>query len=149
MEQKLNDQELVRREKIEKLKELGVDPWGTKFLRTDTSATCKEKAQGKTNEELESNPINVTVAGRIMSLRKMGKASFLNIQDKDGRLQGYISIDSVGEKSYEVFKICDIGDIVGLHGRLMLTRTGEITLRVDEFTFYQNHSKFCQKNSTV
>lgn len=135
MEQKLNDQELVRREKIEKLKQLGVDPWGTKFVRTDTSATCKEKAQGKTNEELENNPINVTVAGRIMSLRKMGKASFLNIQDKDGRLQGYISIDSVGEKSYEVFKICDIGDIVGLHGRLMLTRTGEITLRVDEFTF--------------
>ena len=135
MEEKLNDQELIRREKLEKLKQLGIDPWGSRFERTDTSETCKQKASGKTNEELEANPILVTVAGRIMSLRKMGKASFLNIQDKFGRLQGYISIDTVGAESYEVFKICDIGDIVGLHGRLMLTRTGEITLRVDKFTF--------------
>lgn len=135
MEEKLNDQELVRREKLKKLEELGIDPWGERFDRTDTSKTCREKAEGKTNEELEANPVYVKVAGRLMSLRKMGKASFLNIQDKFGRLQGYISIDSVGEKSYEVFKICDIGDIVGLYGRLMLTRTGEITIRVEEFTF--------------
>lgn len=135
MEEKLNDQELVRREKLKKLEELGIDPWGERFDRTDTSKTCREKAEGKTNEELEVNPVYVKVAGRLMSLRKMGKASFLNIQDKFGRLQGYISIDSVGEKSYEVFKICDIGDIVGLYGRLMLTRTGEITIRVEEFTF--------------
>ena len=79
MERKLTDQELVRREKLQKLQELGVNPWGEKYERTDTSATCRTKCEGKTNEELEANPIHVNVAGRVMFLRKMGKASFLNI----------------------------------------------------------------------
>jgi lysyl-tRNA synthetase class 2 len=135
MEEKLNDQEIVRREKLAKLEELGINPWGERFERTDTSKTCKEKVEGKTEEELENNHIEVIVAGRLMSIRKMGKASFLNIQDIDGRIQGYISIDTVGAESYEVFKMCDIGDIVGLNGRLMRTRTGEVTIRVDKFTF--------------
>ena len=135
MEEKLNDQEIVRREKLAKLEELGINPWGERFVRTDTSKTCKEKVEGKTEEELENSHIEVIVAGRLMSIRKMGKASFLNIQDIDGRIQGYISIDTVGAESYEVFKMCDIGDIVGLNGRLMRTRTGEVTIRVDKFTF--------------
>ena len=135
MEEKLNDQELARREKIKKLQELGVDPWGKKFDRTDSTKTAKEKALNKTNEELEANPIEVTLAGRIMFLRKMGKASFFNIQDKEGKIQAYISIDSVGEKDYTIFKACDIGDIVGFSGHLMLTRTGELTVKVTSFTF--------------
>ena len=135
MEEKLNDQELARREKIKKLQELGVDPWGKKFDRTDSTKTAKEKALNKTNEELEANPIEVTLAGRIMFLRKMGKASFFNIQDKEGKIQAYISIDSVGEKDYSIFKVCDIGDIVGFSGHLMLTRTGELTVKVTSFTF--------------
>ena len=135
MEEKLNDQELARREKIKKLQELGVDPWGKKFDRTDSTKTAKEKALNKTNEELEANPIEVTLAGRIMFLRKMGKASFFNIQDKEGKIQAYISIDSVGEKDYTIFKVCDIGDIVGFSGHLMLTRTGELTVKVTSFTF--------------
>lgn len=135
MERKLTDQELVRREKLQKLIELGVNPWGQKYDRTDSTKTCKEKCEGKTNEELESSPIHVNVAGRVMFLRKMGKASFLNIQDKEGKIQAYISIDSVGEESYNVFKLTDIGDIVGLEGHLMLTRTGEITIKVEKFTF--------------
>ncbi len=135
MEEKLNDQELARREKLKKLEELGVYPWGEKFVRTDTSETCKEKAKGLTNEILEQNPVNVIVAGRIMFLRKMGKASFFNIQDKFGKIQAYISIDSVGQQSYEIFKACDVGDIVGLDGNLMFTRTGELTLKVTKFTF--------------
>ena len=116
MEEKLNDQELARREKLEKLKELGVDPWGQRFVRTDNSSTCRNKVLNKTNEELEANQVYVTVAGRIMQMRKMGKASFLNIQDREGRMQGYISIDTVGLESYDIFKTCDIGDIVGLYG---------------------------------
>lgn len=135
MEEKLNDQELARREKIKKLQELGVDPWGKKFDRTDSTKTAKEKALNKTNEELEANPIEVTLAGRIMFLRKMGKASFFNIQDKEGKIQAYISIDSVGEKDYTIFKVCDVGDIVGFSGHLMLTRTGELTVKVTSFTF--------------
>ena len=135
MEEKLNDQELARREKIKKLQELGVDPWGKKFDRTDSTKTAKEKALNKTIEELEANPIEVTLAGRIMFLRKMGKASFFNIQDKEGKIQAYISIDSVGEKDYTIFKACDIGDIVGFSGHLMLTRTGELTDKVTSITF--------------
>jgi len=135
MEEKLNDQELVRRQKLDKLKELGVDPWGQRFVRTDSTQTCKDKIAGKTNEELEANPIRVTVAGRIMQLRKMGKASFLNILDKFGRIQGYISVDTVGAESYEIFKTNDLGDIIGISGRLMLTKTGEPTIRVDKYTF--------------
>ena len=135
MEERLTDQELARREKLKKLEELGINPWGEAFERTDTSATCREKANGKTNEELEANPIHVTVAGRIMFLRKMGKASFVNIQDKFGKIQIYISIDSVGEETYNIFKICDIGDIIGISGKLMLTRTGELTIKADNFKF--------------
>ena len=133
--EELNDQELVRREKLEKLKELGVDPYGSKFERTDTTKSCREKVLNKTNEELNENHIYVKVAGRVMSIRRMGKASFLNIQDKYGRIQAYMGIDVVGEHAYEVFKLTDIGDIVGLYGRLMFTRTGELTIRVEEYTF--------------
>ena len=135
MEERLTDQELARREKLKKLEELGINPWGEAFERTDTSATCREKANGKTNEELEANPIHVTVAGRIMFLRKMGKASFVSVQDKFGKIQIYISIDSVGEETYNIFKICDIGDIIGISGKLMLTRTGELTIKADNFKF--------------
>ena len=133
--EELNDQELVRREKLEKLKELGVDPYGSKFERTDTTKSCREKVLNTTNEELNENHIYVKVAGRAMSIRRMGKASFLNIQDKYGRIQAYMGIDVVGEHAYEVFKLTDIGDIVGLYGRLMFTRTGELTIRVEEYTF--------------
>ncbi len=135
MEEKLNDQELARREKLKKLKELGVDPFGKRFDRTDSTLTAKEKVKDKTNDELEQNEVNVKLAGRIMFLRKMGKASFFNIQDKEGKIQAYISIDTVGAESYNIFKICDVGDIVGISGRLMLTRTGELTVRVSEFKF--------------
>lgn len=135
MEIKLTDQEKARRDKLAKLQEMGVNPWGQAYERTDTSATCREKAEGKTNEELEANHIYVNVAGRIMFLRKMGKASFLNIQDKFGKIQIYISLDTVGEESYNIFKVCDIGDIIGIYGRLMLTKTGELTIRAEKFTF--------------
>ena len=135
MENKLTDQELARREKLNKLIELGVNPWGQKYDRTDSTLTCKEKAGEKTNEELEANPIEVKVAGRIMLLRKMGKASFVTIQDKEGRIQGYISVETVNADNYAIFKLCDVGDIVGLGGHLMKTRTGELTLKVTEFTF--------------
>ena len=111
MENKLTDQELARREKLNKLIELGVNPWGQKYDRTDSTLTCKEKAGEKTNEELEANPIEVKVAGRIMLLRKMGKASFVTIQDKEGRIQGYISVETVNADNYAIFKLCDVGDL--------------------------------------
>lgn len=131
----LNDQEIVRREKVEKLKELGVDPYGSRYERTDSTKSARAKIENISDEELKNNPIFVSVAGRIMSIRRMGKASFLNIKDKYGTIQGYLGIDIVGEKSYEVFRLTDIGDIVGLYGTLMRTRTGEVTIRVEKYTF--------------
>lgn len=135
METKLTDQELARREKLNRLVELGVNPWGERFDRTDTTATCREKAGDKSAEELESNEIRVKIAGRFKFIRKQGKASFANVQDKFGSIQLYISVDTVGPESYQIFKTCDIGDIVGLEGKLMRSRTGELTLKVDGFTF--------------
>ena len=134
-DEKLTDQELARREKLKKLEDLGVYPWGEKFERTHSILACRDAAKDKTEEELEANPINVKIAGRILLLRRKGKAAFFNIKDKEGNLQAYISIDTVGEDEYEIFKLTDIGDIVGLEGRLMLTRTGELTIRVSKFTY--------------
>lgn len=134
MENNLSDQEKVRREKLPKYKELGVDPFGHKFIRTHLISEARKEAEGKDNPQLEANPIVVTLAGRINALRRMGKASFMNIQDKTGKIQAYVGIDIIGEKSYTLFKLADIGDIVGIKGRLMLTRTGELTVRVEEYT---------------
>ncbi len=131
----LNDQEIVRREKLQKYIDLGIDPFGHKYIVThhasDVTALCK----GKSEKSLAKQAIEVSVAGRIMTIRRMGKASFLTIQDVTGNVQGYISIDTVGSKQYSVFKLADIGDIVGLKGTLMLTQTGEPTIKVTKYTF--------------
>ena len=134
MEEKLTDQELARRAKLAKYQELGVDPYGQKFERTDTAKSVHEKCDSKTDEELEANHVYVTLAGRIMSLRRMGKASFMNIKDVTGSMQVYIGIDVVGEETYNIFKLADIGDIVGVYGRVMRTRTGEMTVRCEKYT---------------
>lgn len=133
-EKELTDQEQVRREKLEKYRELGIDPFGEKFIKTDDYKTIHEKSDNKTDEELEANPVYVTVAGRIIAIRRMGKASFINIRDRWGDIQGYMGINIVGEDAYNLFKLADIGDIVGLYGRLMRTRTGELTIRVEKYT---------------
>ena len=86
------------------------------------------------NTKLADNPIYVTIAGRIMFLRKMGKASFISLKDKTGKIQVYIGIDIVGEENYNLFKLCDVGDIIGIYGRIMLTRTGELTVRCEKYT---------------
>lgn len=128
------EQEQVRRAKLAKYEELGVDPFGQKFERTDTSATIKQKCGGKTHEELEAAQIYASVAGRIVQIRRMGKASFFNIQDKFGDIQCYIKKDVVGDEAYALFDLADLGDIVGAYGRIMLTRTGELTVRIEKYT---------------
>ncbi len=128
------DQELIRREKAEKLKELGLDPYGHKFLRDAWSKDIKDKYEPIPHDEFENIDDEYTVAGRIMFIRKMGKASFFTIQDKLGKIQIYISINDVGEEVYDLFKSADIGDIVGVHGKVMKTRTGEVTLKCLEYT---------------
>ena len=128
------DQELVRREKLNKLKELGIDPFGYSFDRSDFAQNIKDKYKDISHEELENKEEIVTVAGRIMFIRKMGKASFVAIKDKTGPIQIYISINEVGEEVYNLFKSADLGDIVGVKGRVMKTNTGEVTIKCLEYT---------------
>ena len=129
-----SEQELVRRDKLNKIKELGIDPFGHKFEVTDFSLNIKERFQDKTHEELEELHEVVSVAGRIMFIRKMGKASFFTIKDKLGNIQVYISINDVLEETYNLFKSADLGDIVGVKGVVMKTGTGEITIKCLEYT---------------
>jgi len=128
------DQELARREKALKIRELGMDPYGHKFERTDFSVDVKEKVVGLSHDEVLEKNIHTVVAGRIMFMRKMGKASFFTIKDKKGPIQVYISINDIGEEAYTLFKSADIGDIVGVEGNVMLTQTGEVTIKCLKYT---------------
>lgn len=134
MERKLTDQELARREKMNRIKDMNLDPFGHRFDRTNNSAEIKEKYGSIEHDELENMDIHVSVAGRIMFMRKMGKASFFTIKDRFGQIQVYISINDVGEEAYTLFKAADIGDIVGIKGKVMKTQTGEITIKCLEYT---------------
>ncbi len=133
-ERKLSEQELVRREKALNLKKLGYDPFGSKYERKDFATDVKNKYKDVDHDEFENMTDTAKVAGRIMFIRKMGKASFFTIKDKTGSIQIYISINDVGEDSYSLFKSADIGDIVGVFGKVMKTRTGEVTIKCLEYT---------------
>lgn len=134
MERNFTEQELVRREKAEKLRSLGLDPFGDRYDRDSLASDIKEKYKNLTHEELESMDEHAKVAGRIMFIRKMGKASFFSIQDKSGKIQIYISINDIGEENYTLFKTADIGDIVGVEGKIMKTMTGEVTIKCLKYT---------------
>ena len=118
----------IRKDKLNKLKEEGKNPFNiTKFNRTHTSKQIVEHY-----EELEGK--DVTIAGRIMAKRIMGKASFCHIQDSEGKIQSYVSINELGEESYKQFKEDDIGDIIGITGFVFKTKTGEISIHAKEVT---------------
>lgn len=127
MSEELNLSEIlmVRRQKLKKLQEQGADPFKIeKFERTSFSKTIKEQYA-----ELEGK--TVKIAGRIMAKRIMGKASFLDIQDRDGRIQSYVRKDAIGDESFEQVITYDIGDIVGIEGEVFTTKTGEISIKAD------------------
>ena len=130
----LTEQEVVRRGKKDKIAELGLDPFGHRYDRTSFASELKEKYKDVEHDEFENINDEVSVAGRIMFIRKMGKASFFSLKDKTGSIQIYISINDIGEDSYNLFKSADIGDIVGVKGKIMKTRTGEITIKCLEYT---------------
>ena len=131
---KLTEQEIVRREKAENLRKLGYDPFGNRYDRENFANDIKEKYKDIDHDAFDSMNDTVRVAGRIMFIRKMGKASFFTIKDKTGSIQIYISINDVGEDSYTLFKTADIGDIVGVYGKVMKTKTGEVTIKCLEYT---------------
>ena len=128
------EQELVRREKAEKIREMGMDPFGHRFDRTAFAKDIKDKYRDVDHDAFENMNDEAIVAGRIMFIRKMGKASFFTIKDKTDSIQIYISINDVGEEVYSLFKTADIGDIVGVRGKIMKTKTGEITIKCLEYT---------------
>lgn len=134
METNLTEQELVRRQKMEELKEKGIAPFGQAYERTHKSGQIKEAYEGKEKEELEELDVKVRIAGRIMTKRRQGKAGFMHIQDIDGRIQIYVRKDVIGEEAYEIFKKSDIGDIVGIAGTIMKTNHGELSVKAEEYT---------------
>ena len=123
----LNEIIRFRKEKLDTLRERGVNPYPYNYKPTHTSGEILENY-----DDLEEK--DVTVAGRIMALRKMGKASFFHIQDMGGRIQVYIKRDEVGEDAYANFKLMDIGDIVGVMGYPFTTKSGEKSIHAKEFT---------------
>jgi len=133
-ETKLTDQEQVRQDKLPKYEALGVDPFGSRYEWKDRIVDIRKKIAGLTPEELSAKNLSVNVAGRLVAIRRMGKASFVNLKDEYGLIQAWIGIDVVGEHDYEVFKLADLGDIVGLEGTLMFSRTGELTIRITKYT---------------
>ena len=127
-EQDINQLLKVRREKLAELQSEGKDPFRiTKYDVTHHSSDVKEQF-----DALEGH--TVRVAGRMMSKRVMGKASFCNVQDLKGNIQAYVARDSVGEESYKEFKKYDIGDIVGIEGQVFRTKTGEISIHASKLT---------------
>ena len=134
MEQKLSEQELVRREKMEELRNKGIDPFGSRYERTHTSGVLRQLYGEKTKEELEELHVTARIAGRIMTKRRNGKISFMHLQDKDGKIQIYLRYDVLGEEAYDLFKSSDIGDIVGIEGEVMRTQTGELSIKAEKYT---------------
>ena len=118
----------IRRDKLKDLQEQGKNPFEiTKFNRTNTAGEIKSNY-----EKFEEK--DVTVTGRIIAKRIMGKASFCTIQDSDEKIQSYVSINDLGEESYKLFKTYDIGDIIGITGFVFKTRTEEISVHAKEVT---------------
>lgn len=129
----LNDQEQRRREKLPMYRERGIDPFGQKYLVDADTLHLKEIYGSLAAEEVKEDA-KVRIAGRIVLLRKMGKASFFTLQDKVGKIQVYIRQDIVGEENYRLFKLADLGDICGIEGVMMKTKTGEVTIRATAYT---------------
>lgn len=133
--EELNDQLLVRRQKMTNIRESGLDPFGSRFERTHLSNEVLEQFKELTKEQLEENLNEVIIAGRIMTKRGKGKAGFAHIQDLGGQIQIYVRKDHVGDDAYELFNQADLGDIVGIRGNVFRTQVGELSVKAEEFTF--------------
>ena len=131
---KLNDQELARRQKMNALQEAGLDPFGQVYSRTAHSSDIRSAYADKSAEELEVLQAEVSIAGRIMSKRRMGKIGFMHLLDKDGQIQVVVKKQVVGEEVYELFKQSDVGDIIGVKGFVIKTQAGELSVEVHEYT---------------
>ncbi|KFN03122.1 lysine--tRNA ligase [Bacillus clarus] len=132
--EELNDQLLVRREKLHNLREQGIDPFGKRFERTNSTKELLSLYGEFSKEELEEKEISVSIAGRIMTKRGKGKAGFAHVQDLHGQVQIYVRKDAVGDEEYELFKTADLGDLVGIEGKVFKTNVGELSVKATGFT---------------
>ncbi|WP_187445043.1 lysine--tRNA ligase [Rossellomorea vietnamensis] len=131
--EEINDQLRVRREKMDNLRQKGMDPFGKRFDRSHNSQEIKEQFDAFTKEELEEKEVSVTIAGRIMTKRGKGKAGFAHIQDLAGQVQIYVRKDAVGDEEYEIFNTADLGDLVGITGTVFKTKVGELSIKAKQF----------------
>lgn len=131
--EELNDQLQVRRDKMNQLRDNGIDPFGARFERTHQSQEVISAYQDLTKEELEEKAIEVTIAGRMMTKRGKGKAGFAHLQDLEGQIQIYVRKDSVGDDQYEIFKSSDLGDLIGVTGKVFKTNVGELSVKATSF----------------
>jgi lysyl-tRNA synthetase class 2 len=125
----------LRCEKLKQIEALGQRTYPTKYEFTHTIPAILAKYTQKSAEELENPRVNVRIAGRIMAIRLMGKAGFAHLQQGGQKLQIYVKKDAVGEKGFELYRLLDLGDHVGVSGYLFRTRTGELSVHVEEITF--------------
>jgi len=125
----------LRKQKLQQIVALGQQAYPYKYETTHSVPEILAAFSERTGEELEAESVNVRVAGRMMAIRLMGKASFSHLQQRGQRLQIYVKKDVVGDKGFELFKLLDIGDHIGVKGYLFRTRTGELSIHVDEITF--------------
>lgn len=129
-ELELNELLVIRRNKLDELRGLGVDPFGSKYVRTHSTKEILTAYQDKTKEELDAEHHEVSIAGRIMQKRGMGKASFAHLQDITGKIQIYVREDALDASKYQAFDLLDLGDIVGVQGVVFKTKTGETSIKV-------------------
>ncbi|TYP00034.1 lysyl-tRNA synthetase class II [Geothermobacter ehrlichii] len=120
--------------KVEELRQNGINPYANGFAPTHTLAEVAEAHGGHAAEKLAELDVRYAVAGRIMARRDFGKAAFIQLQDRSGRLQVYVNKQQVGAETFELFRKLDIGDIVGLEGRPFRTKTDELSLRAETLT---------------
>jgi lysyl-tRNA synthetase class 2 len=129
-ELELNELLVIRRNKLDELRGLGIDPFGSKYVRTHTTKEILTAYQDKTKEELDAEHHEVSIAGRIMQKRGMGKASFAHLQDITGKIQIYVREDALDANKYQAFDLLDLGDMVGVQGVVFKTKTGETSIKV-------------------
>ena len=131
----LNDQRLQRIKKLDTLRALGIPPHGSRFEIKDRAGQLVRLHGEKTKDTLEQEKIPCTLAGRIVGLRRFGKAAFAVLQDGADRIQVYLKKDLLGEQAYKISEELDLGDWIGIHGILFRTKTNELTVEVHQLTF--------------
>ena len=125
----------LRRDKLRQIEALGQQSYPHKFQASKRIPEVLAAYSKQSGEELEKQKVEVRIAGRIMAIRLMGKAGFAHLQQDGARLQIYVKTDAVGEKGFELYRLLDLGDYIGAKGYLFRTRTGELTVHVEELTF--------------